>query len=169
MGRLLRRPRARHVRGLCPGRGPTRRDLERGSPINVDARPRYARCRADVAQLVEHHLAKVRVAGSSPVVRSKNCWSGLRSRRPVAFLGGGLCQNKAQVLDWYRALLAEGITSTVQSVEVDRDTVVLGLAVARTAEGARAAPTDHLYQVFAVEGARVIEIRGYPDRTSALA
>ena len=27
--------------------------------------------RADVAQLVEHHLAKVRVAGSSPVVRSE--------------------------------------------------------------------------------------------------
>jgi hypothetical protein len=27
---------------------------------------------ADVAQLVEHHLAKVRVAGSNPVVRSKN-------------------------------------------------------------------------------------------------
>ena len=26
---------------------------------------------ADVAQLVEHHLAKVRVAGSDPVVRSK--------------------------------------------------------------------------------------------------
>ena len=26
--------------------------------------------RADVAQLVEHHLAKVRVAGSSPVFRS---------------------------------------------------------------------------------------------------
>ena len=30
---------------------------------------------ADVAQLVEHHLAKVRVAGSNPVVRSS------RSRR----------------------------------------------------------------------------------------
>ena len=28
------------------------------------------RCPADVAQLVEHHLAKVRVAGSNPVVRS---------------------------------------------------------------------------------------------------
>ncbi len=27
--------------------------------------------RADVAQFVEHHLAKVRVAGSNPVVRSK--------------------------------------------------------------------------------------------------
>ena len=27
---------------------------------------------ADVAQLVEHHLAKVRVAGSNPVVRSQS-------------------------------------------------------------------------------------------------
>jgi hypothetical protein len=27
-----------------------------------------------VAQLVEHHLAKVRVAGSNPVVRSKAGW-----------------------------------------------------------------------------------------------
>jgi hypothetical protein len=30
-----------------------------------------SKARADVAQLVEHHLAKVRVAGSSPVVRSR--------------------------------------------------------------------------------------------------
>ena len=34
---------------------------------------------ADVAQLVEHHLAKVRVAGSNPVVRSKED----AGRRPV--------------------------------------------------------------------------------------
>src|SRR5437870_1652615 len=36
---------------------------------------------ADVAQLVAHHLAKVRVAGSSPVVRSTaaapRSWAGL--------------------------------------------------------------------------------------------
>ena len=32
------------------------------------------RSAADVAQLVEHHLAKVRVAGSSPVVRSERPW-----------------------------------------------------------------------------------------------
>jgi hypothetical protein len=29
-----------------------------------------------VAQLVEHHLAKVRVAGSNPVVRSKDAYMG---------------------------------------------------------------------------------------------
>ena len=31
---------------------------------------------ADVAQLVEHHLAKVRVAGSNPVVRSREIPAG---------------------------------------------------------------------------------------------
>ena len=30
---------------------------------------------ADLAQLVERDLAKVEVAGSSPVIRSKFCWS----------------------------------------------------------------------------------------------
>ena len=34
---------------------------------------RCAQPRAEVAQLVEHHLAKVRVAGSSPVFRSIPC------------------------------------------------------------------------------------------------
>ena len=31
-----------------------------------------AKCNADVAQLVAHHLAKVRVASSSLVIRSKS-------------------------------------------------------------------------------------------------
>ena len=43
---------------------------------------------ADVAQLVAHHLAKVRVAGSNPVVRSR-----YRSRRPeVAGTHGGVAE-----------------------------------------------------------------------------
>ena len=39
---------------------------------------------ADVAQLVEHHLAKVRVAGSNPVVRSKLRRSAVSSGAAVA-------------------------------------------------------------------------------------
>jgi len=81
----------------------------------------------------------------------------------------GLCQNRAQVLDWYRGLVAEGTVATVESIEVDRDAVVLGLSVARQAEGARQAPPQRLYQVFSVEDEEVVEIRGYPDRASALA
>jgi hypothetical protein len=44
--------------------------------------------------------------------------------------------NRGEVLEWYRSLLADGIRSTVESVEVDGDAVVLGLSVAREAEGA---------------------------------
>ena len=61
-------------------------------------------------------------------------------------------------LDWYRGLLADGTRSTVERVEVDRDAVVLGLSVARQAEGARPAPPERLYQVFTVEDAQVTAI-----------
>jgi ankyrin repeat protein len=80
----------------------------------------------------------------------------------------GLCKDRTQVLDWYRAVLAEGIEASVRSVEIDRDAVVLGLAVSRRAQGARPAPPQPLYQVFTVRDAQIVEIRGYPDRDSAL-
>ena len=80
----------------------------------------------------------------------------------------GLCGNSEQVLDWYRALRADGIVATVHSVEVDRDAVVLGLAVARKAEGARPALPQQLYQVFTVDGTLITGIRVYPDHHSAL-
>jgi ankyrin repeat protein len=81
----------------------------------------------------------------------------------------GVCRNSQQVLDWYRGLLADGTMAAVQSVEVDRDAVVLGLSVALQAEGARPAPPQQLYQVFTVDGAQIIDIRAYPDRASAVA
>jgi ankyrin repeat protein len=80
----------------------------------------------------------------------------------------GLCSDRTQVLDWYRAVLAEGIEASVRSVEVDRDAVVLGLTVGRRAQGARPAPPQPLYQVFTVRDVQIVEIRGYPDRASAL-
>lgn len=57
----------------------------------------------------------------------------------------------------------------MRSVEVDRDTVVLGLTVAQQTEGARPAPPQQLYQVFTIDGAQIIDIQGSPDRRSALA
>jgi ankyrin repeat protein len=81
----------------------------------------------------------------------------------------GICRNSQQVLDWYRGLLADETMATVQSVEVDRDAVLLGLSVALQAEGARPAPSQQLYQVFTVDGAQITDIRAYPDRASAVA
>jgi ankyrin repeat protein len=81
----------------------------------------------------------------------------------------GLCNTSAQVLDWYRQGLADGTRPSVESVEVDRDAVVLGITLSRSAEGAQPAPAERLYQVFTVDNGEVTEIRGYPDRASALA
>ena len=81
----------------------------------------------------------------------------------------GLCRNRTQVLDWYRQGLADGTTATVESVEVDRDAVVVGLSLVRPADGARPAPPLRIYQAFTVEGTLIVDIRGFPDRRSALA
>ena len=43
---------------------------------------------ADVAQLVERHLAKVKVAGSRPVVRSEGVADGLTLFGPAAWPSG---------------------------------------------------------------------------------
>jgi ankyrin repeat protein len=81
----------------------------------------------------------------------------------------GVCTSSGEVISWFRNLLAEGLRATVDSVEVDGDAVVVGLSVARAAEGARPAPPDRLYQVFTVKDAQVIDIHVYPDRAGALA
>ena len=80
----------------------------------------------------------------------------------------GVCSNRAEVLDWCRGLLVDGINAAVESVEVHGDAVVLGLSVARQSEGARPAAPELLYQVFTVEDAQIIDIRVYPNRASAL-
>jgi hypothetical protein len=80
----------------------------------------------------------------------------------------GLCHNRAQVLDWYRGFQAEGTVATVDTAEVDRDAVVLGLSVSRRATGARPTPPQRLWQVCTIDGSRIVDIRFYPDRQSAL-
>jgi ketosteroid isomerase-like protein len=81
----------------------------------------------------------------------------------------GECSTRAEVLAWYRGLLVDGTRATLESVEVDRDAVVMAIRVAGQAEGARPAPAERLFQVFTVDNDEIVEIRGYPDRPSALA
>ncbi|MGH7686677.1 MAG: ankyrin repeat domain-containing protein [Candidatus Dormibacteria bacterium] len=79
----------------------------------------------------------------------------------------GLCTNREQVIEWYRHL-ADDTLASVDGVEVDRDAVVIELTVGGRADGARAAPGQHLFQVCTIAGAQIVDIRGYPSRASAL-
>ena len=59
--------------------------------LTTGSNPVLASIFADMAQLVEHHLAKVGVAGSSPVVRSRNFTA--EANAPAVFVfehGAGL-------------------------------------------------------------------------------
>ena len=78
---------AEACKAFTPGSNP-------GVASNFDNRLAKAkRIYADMAQLVEHHLAKVGVAGSNPVVRSK--LSGRSDERPFSFYA-------AKRLGWHK-------------------------------------------------------------------
>jgi ankyrin repeat protein len=81
----------------------------------------------------------------------------------------GECSTSAQVLDWYRHLMADGTQAKVDSLEVDRDAVVMGISVAGQAEGARPVRAERVFQVFTIDNEEIVEIRVYPDRPNALA
>ena len=83
------------------GSGPWRRlcavlqsPLEAVYGVPRPERPRSLGKHADVAQLVEHHLAKVRVAGSNPVVRSERVSYLWRGR----FFTGGVAERRGNGL-----------------------------------------------------------------------
>ena len=56
--------------------------------LTTGSNPVLASIFADMAQLVEHHLAKVGVAGSSPVVRSRNATAKVDSLAVLFFEHG---------------------------------------------------------------------------------
>ena len=155
---ISRKPPSEEVADLLRGYGITPDDEPDPGPDDEDvpAPSLGAGVMADVARHLEaaYRSADLELLGS--VLHPQVHWTGL-------------CTNSGEVLDWYRSLQADGIQSKLESVEVDGDGVVLGLSVARQAEGARPAPPELLYQVFTVDNAQVIDIRVYPDRSSALA
>ena len=135
--------------GITPDDEPESRSRRRGPPVTLARYRRDGRCRPAPGSRLPR--PRPRAAGVAPAPSGPLDWS---------------LQQQRQVLDWYRSLLADGIRSHVESVEVDGDAVVLGLSVARQAEGARPAPPELLYQVFTVEDAQVFEIHVYPDRAT---
>src|SRR5260370_5502579 len=147
------KPPSEEVTGLLRGYGITPDDEPEPQPDDQTEVPGTvgAGVMADIARHLEAAYRDLDLELLGSLLHPQVQWSGV-------------CGNRAQVLDWYRSLLAEGLRPAVESVQVDGDAVVLGLSVARQADGARPAPPDHLCQVFTVEDAQVTEIHRYPGR-----
>jgi ankyrin repeat protein len=90
---------------------------------------------------------------------------------PEVRWGGGLegCSNRAQVLARYQGQLRQGFRAQVTATEVRGDAVVIGLAVARPADGARPRPPAAVYQVLRVREGMIVSISGAQDLAAARA
>ena len=75
------------------------------------------------------------------------------------------CTNRSQVLAWYQRQLDRGARGQVTGTEIQGNTIVVCLAVAPRAEGARPGPPDLVYQALTVRQGLVVNIDGVPGPT----
>lgn len=77
------------------------------------------------------------------------------------------CHNRADVLRWYERLAAQGVRARVEEILHHGDAIMLGLLI--TWPDPVEDRTVLRYQVYRVEDGLIVDIRGCPDRTEALA
>ena len=77
------------------------------------------------------------------------------------------CQNRAEVLTWFRAHRGEGVRAHMTEVVAHEDHVLIVVTVTGTdAQPGEAGGTPR-WQVLTVTGGRIVDIRGYEDRATA--
>jgi len=79
------------------------------------------------------------------------------------------CDNRRQVLQWYKRGFDRGVRASVREVTSVRDSVLVGLVVTGNPDGGDAAGPVERWQVLAISEGLVSDIRGFEDRPSALA
>jgi ketosteroid isomerase-like protein len=78
------------------------------------------------------------------------------------------CQNRRQVLAWYRRGRQAGVRAQVTELVAHGDKILVGLnVVGRPAAEARG--SEQRWQVLTVAGERIVDIRGFDDREEAAA
>ena len=79
------------------------------------------------------------------------------------------CQTRGQVLEWYRQAKEAGVRAEVNEAIAVDGCIVLGLKVSGRDDTTADGGTTDRWQVLTVRNSRIVEIRGYEDRESALA
>jgi ketosteroid isomerase-like protein len=79
------------------------------------------------------------------------------------------CQNRKQVLAWYRRGREAGVRASVGEVTRHGDKVLVGLRVTGNAPAGEGPGVADRWQVLTVKGGLVVDIRAYDDRTEAAA
>jgi SnoaL-like domain len=76
------------------------------------------------------------------------------------------CQNRAEVLDWFQRALTSGVRAEVSELVASDAKLLIGLRI--SGRGA-AADQDQRWQVMTLRAGRIVDIRGFEERTAAAA
>jgi hypothetical protein len=77
------------------------------------------------------------------------------------------CQNRRQVLAWYRRGRQAGARARVTEIAAHGHKILVGLQVLGTPEAERRGGEVERWQVLTVAGAHIVDIRGFDDRREA--
>jgi hypothetical protein len=83
--------------------------------------------------------------------------------------GDADCRDRDQVIAWWASARAAGARAVVTEVTTGLGTLLVGLDVSGTPAAREAGGTARRWQVLTVKGDRIIDIRGFDDRTEAAA
>ncbi len=89
-------------------------------------------------------------------------WGAPGARRPT-------CQNRDQVLSWYRRGKESGSEARVSEVAVHGDRILVEMTVRNTQAADERGGAALRWQVLSVRDGRVVDIVGFDDRTEAVA
>ncbi len=79
------------------------------------------------------------------------------------------CQDRAQVLRWYRRGRAAGVRARVTEIVGHGDQLLVGLAIVGNRAAAERGGEAVRWQVLTLHRGRIIDIRGFEDRATAAA
>ncbi len=79
------------------------------------------------------------------------------------------CQNKEQVLSWYRRAQASGASAQVRDVAIVDDYLLVGLVTTGTHAARAYGGQAPRWQVLTVSGAQIVGIVGFAQKSAALA
>lgn len=79
------------------------------------------------------------------------------------------CQNRDQVVAWWASARAGGARAVVTEVTAGAGTLLVGLQVTGTEAAREAGGAVDRWQVLTLRGDRIVDIRGFDDRTAAAA
>ena len=79
------------------------------------------------------------------------------------------CQNRDQVVAWWARARDAGARAVVTEVTAGAGTLLVGLEVTGTQAAREAGGAAERWQVLALRGDRIVDIRGFDDRAAAAA